>query len=66
MREKRRHLAYVEPDFESMHRGGSCRTAVCLCGWKGPERGTLELAVDDALIHEGSGMHVTERRRKGG
>ena len=53
-----RHLAYVEADFESMRRGGSCRTASCLCGWKGPQRGTLELAADDALMHEGSDMHV--------
>jgi hypothetical protein len=47
-----RHLAYVEADFESIGRGGSTRTAVCLCGWKGPQRSTLELAADDALMHE--------------
>lgn len=53
-----RHLAYVEANFESWRRGGSCRTAACLCGWKGPQRATLELAVDDALLHEGSDMHI--------
>jgi len=56
-----RHLAFVEADFESLRRGGSTRTAVCRCGWKGPERVTLELAVDDALIHEGSEMRVVMR-----
>lgn len=55
-----RHLAYVEADFESMRRGGSCRTAMCLCGWKGPQRGTLELAVDDALTHEQSTFCIAE------
>jgi hypothetical protein len=49
-----RHLAYVDADFESFRRGGSCRSARCFCGWKGPERGTLALAVDDALMHERS------------
>ena len=61
-RKARRHLAYIEADFESMYRGGSCRMAACLCGWKGPQRpqrATLELAVDDALIHERSDMHIS-------
>jgi len=49
-----RHLAYVEADLESFRRGGSTRTAVCLCGWRGPQRGTLELVTDDALTHERS------------
>jgi hypothetical protein len=53
----RRHLAYVEADFESMRRGGSCRTAACLCGWRGPERATLDLAADDALTHERFSAH---------
>jgi uncharacterized short protein YbdD (DUF466 family) len=53
-----RHLAYVEADFESLRRGGACRTAVCLCGWKGPQRVTLELAADDALLHERSDMCI--------
>lgn len=57
-----RHLAYVEADFASWQRGGSCRTAVCLCGWRGGQRATLELAVDDALLHEHSGMHIVRRR----
>jgi hypothetical protein len=56
-----RHLAYVEADFESLRRGGSTRTARCLCGWRGPQRATLELAVDDALMHEQSDMWVTAR-----
>jgi hypothetical protein len=47
-----RHLAYIEPDRESFGRGGSTRTAACLCGWKGPERALLAMAADDALAHE--------------
>ncbi len=47
-----RHLAYVEVDLESISHRGSTRTATCGCGWRGPERGTLELAADDALTHE--------------
>jgi hypothetical protein len=47
-----RHLAYVEPDLESMRRGGSTRMAACICGWRGPQRGSLEMATDDALTHE--------------
>lgn len=47
-----RHLAYVELDLESARRGGSTRTAMCLCGWKGPQRSTLEVVVDDAREHE--------------
>ena len=58
-----RHLAYIEPDLESLRRGGSCRTAVCRCGWRGPERVTLELAVDDALLHERSDMHIVGKSR---
>lgn len=58
-----RHIAYIENDTESLHRGGSCRTATCVCGWKGPQRSTLELAADDALIHEGSDMHVVAKPR---
>lgn len=54
-RESARHLAYVEADFQSFRHGGSCRTAACLCGWKGPQRATLEVAVDDALMHEKHG-----------
>ena len=50
--DRTRHLACIEHDVESLRRGGSCRTAVCLCGWKGPQRATLELAADDALTHE--------------
>jgi hypothetical protein len=47
-----RHLAYVDVDLESIARGGSTRTAACRCGWRGPQRATLELATDDALTHE--------------
>jgi hypothetical protein len=56
--EHTRHLAYVEADFESIGRGGSTRTATCLCGWKGPQRATLELAADDALMHERTNIPV--------
>lgn len=57
-----RCIAYVEIDQESLRRGGSSRTATCTCGWRGPERGSLELAVDDALLHEKSDFAV---QRKG-
>lgn len=60
----RRHVAYIEADFVSLRRGGSCRTATCICGWTGPERGTLELATDDALIHEGSSFEIVARNRR--
>jgi hypothetical protein len=56
-----RHVAYIEPDLESLRRGGSCRTAICTCGWKGPERLTLELSADDALEHERSDMAVCKK-----
>jgi hypothetical protein len=35
---------------------------MCLCGWEGPQRGTLELAADDALTHERSANSVSNRR----
>lgn len=47
-----KHLAHVEPISASYRRGGSSRTARCTCGWKGPERATLDLAADDAISHE--------------
>jgi len=47
-----RHVAYVEVDPWSINRGGTTRTAACVCGWRGPERCTLDLAADDALTHE--------------
>lgn len=53
-----RHITCVNFDLESVARGGSTRRATCICGWHGPERGTIELAADDALMHEGSEMHV--------
>lgn len=57
------HIAYVGVDLEWMRRhGGSTRTAICTCGWQGPQRATLELAVDDALIHEKSDMQVVQKR----
>lgn len=46
------HIASIAVDLESVRRGGSCRTAVCTCGWVGPERATLEMAADDAMEHE--------------
>jgi hypothetical protein len=57
-----RHYAYIEAAFDSIRRGGSTRIAACFCGWRGPERGTLELAADDALMHEKAA--TTERRRR--
>ncbi len=48
-----RHIAHIKVHKESLRRGGSCRIAVCICGWHGPQRATLEMAADDALIHEG-------------
>lgn len=47
-----KHITYVELNQESVRRGGTSRTAICLCGWVGPERGTIELAGDDAFQHE--------------
>jgi hypothetical protein len=49
------HLAYIEAHLASFSRGGTCRAAACFCGWRGAQRGTLELAVDDALEHERDG-----------
>ena len=46
------HYAWIDPDYISISRGGSIRTAACSCGWKGPERGTLKMAADDSLTHE--------------
>jgi len=46
------HLAFIQADPESIRRGGSCRTAACVCGWQGMQRATLEMACDDALRHE--------------
>lgn len=51
-----RHVARVESDQESIRRGGSCRTAACSCGWVGPQRSSLALAVDDATTHEKGGV----------
>lgn len=47
-----RHLTYIEPNWESFQRGGSTRTAACLCSWRGPQRATLEMVFDDAATHE--------------
>lgn len=47
-----KHLTYIEADWGSFQRGGSTRTAVCLCSWRGPQRGTLEMVFDDAATHE--------------
>lgn len=56
-----KHIASVEVDQESLRRGGSSRAAVCACGWRGPQRSSLELAVDDALIHEQSDFAVQRK-----
>lgn len=56
-----KHVAYVEIDIASVLRGGSCRNARCICDWKGPERSSLELAVDDALLHENSDHQIVKR-----
>lgn len=57
----RRHVAYIEADLVSLRRGGTTRTAICTCRWRGPARGTLELAADDALVHERSDHAVVRR-----
>ena len=44
----------------------SARFAVCKCGWKGPQRATLECVLDDALQHEESDMELTMRKPRGG
>ena len=62
MAETPKHIAHIDRLLDSLHRGGSCRVAVCTCGWHGPERGTLELAADDALTHEGSGYRIAPRK----
>lgn len=46
------HVTGVRVIEESIRRGGSTRTAVCICGWRGPDRGTMTLAADDAETHE--------------
>ncbi len=47
-----RHVTGVQVIEESVRRGGSTRNAVCICGWRGPDRGTMTLAADDAETHE--------------
>lgn len=51
-----RHITSIMLDAESFQRGGSTRIAQCVCGWNGPERGTMQLAADDALEHESPEM----------
>jgi len=58
------HVASIEIDQWSLRRGGTTRKAVCICGWRGPERGTVELAADDALLHEKSEFAV-QRKTEG-
>ncbi len=55
------HIAYIALDHESRRRGGSTRIGQCTCGWIGPERSTLELAVDDVLQHERSEFAVVQQ-----
>jgi hypothetical protein len=47
------HVVGIRVDHDSVKRGGTCRVAVCVCGWFGPQRSSLEIAVDDAHAHEG-------------
>jgi hypothetical protein len=54
--------AFIEMDAESHRRGGSTRTAVCTCGWRGPQRATLELVTDDALLHERSSYKIKRKQ----
>lgn len=57
----RAHVASIQDDAESRSRGGATRIAVCRCGWEGPQRSTLELVVDDALLHEQSSFTVSRK-----
>jgi hypothetical protein len=57
-RPRKRHIASIEAHPDSLRRGGSTRTAICNCGWRGPQRASIELAADDALTHEGSDAQV--------
>lgn len=46
------HICYIDMDAADARRGGTTRIAKCICGWVGPERGTFDLAADDAKQHE--------------
>ena len=46
------HISYIDMDAADARRGGTTRVAKCLCGWVGPERGTIAMAADDAQEHE--------------
>jgi hypothetical protein len=52
------HVVTIDPDLESFRRGGSTRTAACTCGWRGPQRATLTMVIDDAEVHQGKHGHV--------
>ena len=54
-----RHVTGVRVHEDSVDRGGSTRNAECVCGWCGPERGTMELAADDAVAHESEEQHTS-------
>lgn len=47
-----KHVTFIELNYESYRRGGTCRSAACFCGWKGPQRATIQLAYDDVMEHE--------------
>ena len=51
------HVAYVEIDPEWK----ISRWAACTCGWKGPQRSTLEVVTDDALAHEREFLSQVEK-----
>lgn len=44
------HLATIRE--EEWRPGSWSRRAGCICGWRGPERASLELLTDDAMQHE--------------
>jgi hypothetical protein len=56
-----RHVTYIEVDLELCLRGSTTRIARCICEWRGPERGSIELAADDALTHERSNFWITRK-----
>ncbi len=48
---KQLHVATIER-VVSKSNLSTARRAKCICGWQGPERGTLEMSSDDAKLHE--------------
>ena len=58
-----RHVTGVQVLAQRWRPASTSRRALCSCGWKGPQRGTMELAADDALLHEQSEYCVSKRLR---